>query len=132
MIMAGGPRFTKLASTILKSSIWMEDCETRIVWIAMLADCDAYGKVIGTVPGLANLYRVPVEKCREALAKFMEPDPESQDPSHEGRRIKKVEGGWQILNYVKYMEIYLPPSPPLTDAQRQERHRQKLKEARGE
>lgn len=96
--------FTKLFSTIVTSSIWCEDNETRLVWITMLALSDAHGMVEAAVPGLANAARVSVEKCQTALDRFQQPDPYSRSTAHEGRRIEKVEGGWKLLNYEDYRQ----------------------------
>jgi hypothetical protein len=96
--------WTKLFSSIVTSSVWCEDDATVRVWIAMLATADSDGLVEGSVPGFANLARVPVAKMRAALVKLSSPDPDSRTPDHEGRRIETIEGGWQILNYAAYRE----------------------------
>ena len=96
--------YTKLFSTILASTIWREPAEVRVVWITMLAMADATGRVDGSIPGLADLSRVPVEKCQEALKCLSEPDYFSRTKTDEGRRIREIDGGWQILNYLKYRE----------------------------
>ena len=83
--------FTKLFSSITESTVWCEDSDTRIVWIAMLAMADKSGRVFGSVPGLANRARVSVDACREAITKFLSPDPDSRTPDNEGRRIEPIE-----------------------------------------
>ena len=70
----------------------------------MLATADAFGKVNASVPGLADAARVSVQQCRKALAKLSAPDPDSRSKEYEGRRIEEVDGGFQILNYIKYRE----------------------------
>ena len=94
--------FTKLFQSILTSSVWSEDNETRIVWITMLALADQNGSVSATIPGLSRLAGVPIPAVEAALAKFQAPDPYSRTPDHEGRRVVKVEGGWRLINYPKY------------------------------
>src|SRR5581483_3079389 len=96
--------FTKLFSTITTSTVWMEPDQTRIVWVAMMAMCDQYGRVMASIPGLAHIARVPVEATREAIDRFMAPDPDSRTPDFDGRRIEKIEGGWRLLNYERYRE----------------------------
>lgn len=76
----------------------------RVVWITMLAMSDAAGRVDGSVPGLADLSRVSVEECQTALKCLSDPDFFSRTKEHEGRRIKEIDGGWIILNYLKYRE----------------------------
>jgi hypothetical protein len=96
--------YTKLFSSILTSSIWIEDDSTLRVWIALLALSDARGFAEGAVPGLASLCRMPIADTMTALAKLSDPDPYSRTPGNEGRRIAAGDGGWWILNYLKYRE----------------------------
>lgn len=115
--------YVKLFSTILASSIWSEDDRTRLVWITMLVLMDGDGQVKGSVPGLAHFARVPVDDCRVALEKFMEPDPETVTQEYDGRRIEVIEGGWRILNAGKYREM-------MSLDQRREYWRKKKRESR--
>ena len=71
----------------------------------MLAMSDAHGRVWGSVPGLANRARVPVEDVRTALTTFLAPDADSRTPAFEGRRIEVIDGGWRLLNHEKYRQI---------------------------
>lgn len=70
----------------------------------MLAMADAQGRVWGSIPGLANRARVPVEDCRTAIECFLGPDVDSRTKDFEGRRIEVIDGGWRLLNYPKYRE----------------------------
>jgi hypothetical protein len=96
--------FTKLFSTILYSTVWSEDNETRLVWVTMLAMADQHGYVGASVPGLAQAARVPVEAARRALERFLAPDPDSRSKEHEGLRIREADRGWVLLNYAKFRE----------------------------
>lgn len=96
--------FTKLFSSILRSTIWLEDHETRIVWITMLALADQRGYVGASIPGLARVAGVPVEKALQAIEKFLGPDPYSRSKEHDGRRIEEADRGWKILNYLRFRE----------------------------
>ena len=96
------PGYTKLFNSILASTIWREDDKTRLVWITLLAMADKNGVAEGSIPGLADLARVSIEDCKEALSKLMSPDEYSRTTDNEGKRIKKVDGGWAILNHAKY------------------------------
>jgi hypothetical protein len=97
--------FTKLFSSIVTSTIWSEDSDTRVVWITLLALSDANGFVASTVPGLARLSGVELEVCESALAKFQSPDRYSRSQEHEGRRLRVVDGGFELLNHQKYREF---------------------------
>ncbi len=96
--------YTKLFSTIVTSSMWSEDSDTRIVWVTMLALADQYGEVMASVPGLARTSNVPLDACKIALEKFLSPDEYSRTDANEGRRIEAIEGGWRLLNYELYRE----------------------------
>ena len=96
--------FTKLFASITESSVWVADDKTLRVWVAMLARCDARGVVEGSVPGFASLCRMSIEEFEERIRILAAPDPYSRTTDHEGRRIKAIEGGWQVLNYLKYRE----------------------------
>jgi len=98
--------YTKLFSTIVASTIWREPDHVRIVWITMLAMSNADGVVEASVPGLADLARVTVEQCEDALTRLRSPDPYSRTKDHEGRRIADVDGGFLILNRAKYREKF--------------------------
>jgi len=91
--------YSKLFSSITTSTIWCESDSTRLVWITMLAMADRNGYVGASIPGLASIARVDVEKCRAAIACFLSPDPDSRTQAHEGRRIEEADRGWNILNY---------------------------------
>ena len=97
--------FTKLFSSIITSTVWMEDDQTRLVWITMLALADKNGEVQGSVPGLARIAAVPVDACRAALTLFLSPDPDSRTKDDEGRRIEEIDGGWLLLNHAKYRKM---------------------------
>ena len=97
--------FTKLFSSIITSTIWKEDNNTRILWITMLAMRNSRHIVEGSIPGLADMARITTAECEASLAKLLSPDPYSRTKEHEGRRILEVDGGWVILNGEKYRKM---------------------------
>jgi hypothetical protein len=97
--------FTKLFASIVTSSIWTEDAPTRVLWVTMLAICDADGDVWASVGGLARTAGITREECEAGLAKFLAPDPDSRTQDNEGRRIVVIDGGWRLLNYKKYRQL---------------------------
>jgi hypothetical protein len=68
----------------------------------MLAISDKNGIVEASLPGLADISRVDLSQCIEALEKLKQPDKFSRSQEYEGRRIREVDGGWLLLNYTKY------------------------------
>jgi hypothetical protein len=101
--------FTKLYSSLCLSSVWSEDVNTRVLWITLLASCDRNGFVFGSPVGLAAVARLPLKAVKDSLQKLASPDKESSDldinPSNEGRRIRPVDGGWQLINYARYRDM---------------------------
>lgn len=95
--------FTKLFSSLLDSTLWVEQpAHVKLVWIAMMAMADRDGFVAASIPGLARRAVVTTKEAEEALQVFLSPDPYSRTPDHEGRRIRAVMGGWELLNHAKY------------------------------
>lgn len=117
--------YTKLFSDILASTVWAESDHTRIVWITMLAMADRDGNVMGSVPGLAHIARVPIAACEAALAALAAPDKDSRTKTNEGRRIEPIDGGWFIINYEKHRERRSAEDRREQDRRRQQRKRER-------
>ena len=115
--------YTKLANSILTSTIWMEDDETRIVWLTLLAMADKNGEVQASIPGLANVARVSVQGCHAAIDKFLAPDPYSRTKDDEGRRIEEIRGGWSLINHAEYRNLASDEDRKQKAAERQRRCR---------
>lgn len=115
--------FTKLFNSILFSTIWQEPNEMRILWITLLAMSDSRGQVQASVPGLAKTAGITIAECEAALERLSSPDPYSRTPDYEGRRIEKVDGGWQLLNHAKYRAL-------MSAEERREYNRKKQEEWR--
>lgn len=119
--------YIKLFSSLVTSTIWMEDDKTRIVWITMLAIADKNGEIQASIPGLARIAGVPVSDTEIAIQKFLEPDEHSRTPDDEGRRIEKIDGGWSLLNHAKYRLMASKDESKTSNAERQRRHRERQK-----
>ena len=95
--------FALLWGKILDSSIWVKESkETRLVWITMLAMKDSEGRIQASVIGLADRAKVTLEECRVALDVFRSPDLDDTSKVEEGRRIRDIPGGWEIINHDLY------------------------------
>ena len=113
--------FVKLDTGILDSSLWSEPAQTCKCWITLLAMADAEGFVRSTAPGIARRANLGLTDTEAALAIFESPDSHSRTLDEEGKRIKRIDGGYQIVNYEKYRER------DYTAAERQKRWREKKK-----
>lgn len=114
--------FVKLDCKILDSTIWLEQSDTRICWITMLAMANSNGLVESTAPGIAKRAMISLRSTRRAIQIFESKDKDSRDNTS-GERIKRVEGGYQILNYQKYRET------DYTVAERMQKYRERQKNA---
>lgn len=117
--------FVKLDTGILDSSLWSEASSTRICWITLLAMADSTGLVRATTPGIANRANLGVDETRKALEIFESPDENSRSTNDNGRKIRRVDGGYEIINYLKYREI------DYTAADRMRRYRLRRNERNG-
>lgn len=90
--------WTKLESSLVTSTVWCEADHVRLVWITMLAICDRHGRVMASVPGLAHIAHVTIPLTEAALGVLGSPDPYSRTPDDQGRRIRKIDGGWYLVN----------------------------------
>jgi len=125
--------YTKLFSSLTESTVWVgTPAETKVVWITLLAKADRYGRVWGSIPGLARLADVSIPDCQAALESFMQPDPYSRTKDHEGRRIEEIEGGWKLLNYEEKRELEDEEHKRAKNRERQRRWREKQKSGNAE
>lgn len=92
-----------LWSKILESSLWVrESKETRLLWITLLAMKNSRGQIFASRVGLADRAKISVEECLKSLKVLMAPDPYDSSGVEEGRRIREIPGGWEIVNHDLY------------------------------
>lgn len=121
--------FVKLDTGILNSTLWFErDCRevfitallmahpielrepmpqlhvSRIETTGFVVPIGWYGFVPAAGPGIIRMAMCSMDSGTEALVRLGSPDPESRTPDHEGRRMVRVDGGYIILNFIKYRE----------------------------
>lgn len=83
-----------------------------------------YGLVPSAGPGLIRADANPeMEDGIAALERLCAPDPDSRSRLFEGRRMARIDGGYLILNYIKYRD------KDHTAVTRQRRYRERLKHA---
>ena len=91
--------FTKLDEGILRSSIMAKDSDTFKVWIALLASCDYDGIARVSAIFLSSVCHLPIKIVEKALFALESPDKHSRSTEDDGRRIKRVSGGYFVINY---------------------------------
>lgn len=91
----------------------------------MLAMSDQNGEVHASIPGLARIAGIDIPSAEKALTAFLSPDPYSRTPDNEGRRIVKIDGGWELLNHAKYRKMASKEDSKAATAERVRRHRER-------
>ena len=138
--------FVKLDTGILDSTLWIErDCREIFITALLMAEPREfnhplpqiaigsldhtgfeappgwYGFVAAASLGIINRAGVEREAGLQALHKLGEPESESRSKEFDGRRMIRVNGGFLILNYMKYRD------KDHTAAERQRRLRERKK-----
>lgn len=90
--------YTKFFTSLLDSSVWMLSKEARLLWVTILLKKNRDQIVDCSIPGLAHAARLSVEETISALKELEAPDPYSQTTTDEGRRIRKLDRGWLVIN----------------------------------
>lgn len=114
--------FTKLDANILQSSIMAAPSNTFKVWVTLLAACGHDGIARVSSVFLSSVCHLPASTVDKALEYLESPDSHSRSTNDEGRRIRRVDGGYFVINYRKYRTFTYSDSP---EAVRQRRHREK-------
>ena len=96
--------FVVIDAEILSSSVWSEAAHVRLVWITLLILCDTDGYVGASIPGIAKVAGVTLEEAAAAMTRFQEPDEWSRTKTEDGRRVRVVERGFQILNFTEHLD----------------------------
>ena len=95
--------YNKLFTSILDSSIWLEEPTTKVVWVTLIAAMDEDGFAhFSAVQNLANRAVLSLSETKAAVKILESPDANSADKEFDGRRIERVPGGWMVLNARKY------------------------------
>lgn len=139
--------FVKLDTRILQSTLWFErDARELFITALLMAEpreilepvpqlkVDAIEETGFTVPpgwygfvpaagvGIIRQAGIDRDPGIKALTELGSPDQESRSAEYGGRRLVRVNGGYVILNYIKYRER------DVTSADRNRRWRQKQRE----
>lgn len=121
--------FVKLDTGIINSTLWIErDCRDVFITALLMAQpreltepmkqisirtleetgfevpVGWYGFVPAAGIGIIRQALVETEAGLNSLERLGSPDRESRSPEFEGRRMVRVDGGFVILNFIKYRE----------------------------
>jgi hypothetical protein len=134
--------FVKLDTGILNSTLWVErECRELFITALLMAEPQEflspnpqiavrsleptgwdvppgwYGFVPAAGVGIIRRAIMDQDLGMVALERLCSPDPESRSGEFEGRRMARIDGGYIVLNYMKYRER------DYTGAERQRRYR---------
>lgn len=116
--------YNKLFTKIVDSSIWMEPDHVRLVWLMFIALMDEDGFVnLASAKNVAHRAVMELDKAVEAIRILESPDPESSNPTNEGRRLTRVPGGWIVNNAQEYRDIVKREHQKELSRERVRRHR---------
>ena len=98
--------YVPIFSKIVDSSLWDESDLVVKVYLTMLAKKDPDNVVRATSYNVGKWSRKTEAEALQAIRVLESPDTKRMEPQlNEGRRLKKVEGGWLILNAEYYQNL---------------------------
>lgn len=124
--------YAKVFDVIFDSSI-ADNYELRHFFMDLLVLADCNGIVDKTASAIAARTRIPIEKVTSMLEKLEQPDGQSRNPEHNGKRIERLDThrswGWYIVNYGYYRNLAKESDRRAAAKESMERHRTKVKNA---
>ncbi len=120
--------WTPLWNGLVDSSIWEEEDHVFRLFMALLSLKDA-DYIVRPFDDYKLARRIHMEHplVLDALKVLSEPDPRRPGQEHEGRRIKRVEEGWLIINGEKYREAMRVEMRRARNRRGQQAYRERLK-----
>lgn len=99
--------YAKLFASVATSSLTDKvPIAFRGVFFMLIAIADKGGNVVGTDSSIARVINCPMDVFSDGVVELMKPDPESQSPDEDGRRLVRLDvPGYRIVNYKKYSGI---------------------------
>lgn len=84
-----------------------EPSDTFKVWITLLAACDPDGIARVSSVFISSIARLPLDSVEASIKHLSDPDPYSRSTVAQGRRIRRVDGGFEVINYHVYRSFSL-------------------------
>jgi len=123
-----GAMYAKIFSSLWEGTLYGQS-DAQLVFIFLLARCDAEGFVNVTLPAIAGPTGMDVERVRAAVELLEAPDANSRTQDQGGCRLERIDAdrdwGWQIVNYVKYREMRDEDTIRTQTRERVRRHRER-------
>lgn len=123
--------YGKIYQSIVRSSLWEESSDTRILFITMVVCSDKDGVILASTSGLAREANITLQACKAALEILQAPDLDSKDQSYGGRRVERIDsGGWRVLNKAKYRDLQSPEQLEWAEKKRRQREKEGTSQGR--
>lgn len=120
--------FAPIFTTMLDSSVWQEPYPVRLLWTAMLALKESDHVVRLNAFQLSRRANLTEQEVIDSLKVLSSPDNRRLEPQpFEGRRIKKTEDGWLILNGQRFEDLMRLISRRAYNARKQRDYRRHKK-----
>jgi hypothetical protein len=101
--------YTPVFETIYNGTLYGR-WPSAAVWASLLPLCDKHGVIAYSWTALASMTGWPMDLLRQGIDELMQPDPGSNSPLEQGKRLlphDQREGkdwGWKAVNHLKYRE----------------------------
>jgi hypothetical protein len=103
--------FTKLDEGIVYSSIMAEDDAVFKVFTILMATCKSNGISPLSPVFISSITKKSLEEVERCIKVLESPDKSSRSTTDDGRRIRKVDGGYFLINYKKYRDFTYSDNP---------------------
>lgn len=119
--------YAKVFSSLWNGSL-VGQSGPQLVFVYLLANCNADGCVDIHPRVIASLTGLPESEVRSALSTLESPDPTSRSVNQEGARIERMDAhrdwGWQIVNHSYYRSLKDPDTLKVQTRARVAKHRE--------
>jgi hypothetical protein len=101
--------YTPVFETIYNGTLYGR-WPSAAVWASLLPLCDKHGVISYSWAALSSMTGWPMDLLRQGVTELMQPDPGSNSPNEQGKRLVPHEQrdgkdwGWQAVNHLKYRE----------------------------
>jgi len=116
--------FAKLSDSLVFSSILREDDAVFKVFFLILSQARASGVAPISTDFIASITRKSDTEVDRCLGVLEAPDPKSKTLTDEGRRIRRVDGGFEVINYHKYRQDAEAETVRVYERERKRRQRE--------
>lgn len=126
--MSGG--YGKLFESVFKGSMAGKGSHVFSVWMYSCINADARHRVYLNPRGLSVMIGDTVEKMKEAIEYFCQPDPDSTSKVSGGKRLIPIAGDnmvYYVVNHKYYRDKLSESNDAVLARERQRKHREDLK-----